>query len=713
MAFVGHSAPEVAEMNAPALPSQITAVTVFRSGARVTRRAEVVRGADGFPGAIRLTGLPLCLRDGSVRARVVAQGSSAAPVAAGLRVLLEVPEPDPTLPPPDDAALVEARREELRSGEELASLERERGRLPTLAISARRWTCDGAPQGSPHDARRKLIELSDREAERLDEAIERAREALTAASDHLAELEVRRATASSARQAQAHELRKSLWISLEGGAAARATVEVDYLVPGARWAPSYAVRLDARGEGSTLTLRGEVAQRTGEDWRDVALTLSTAEPDRWVERQELPSLRIGRTRPAPAKAGWRPPPADTEALFADWDRFRARRRQGDPPPQPAPAAAVMELEPNGAVAFEGSDDEMDFLAFEEVEELAPISAPPQKARLRARGERAAVASSGAVGPSLSPAMAPPPPQASAGTRAADEMLAYGDLRMPPATSPARGKLALTPVSERYAEALVAARLSWTVDLEVVVAAAVREAEAVGGAPIPSGCQRRWGSSYDYAYRTEAPAEVPSDGQYHTVPVVERATAARYHYVVVPRQVLDTFRLADVDNTLAGPLLPGPADVYLGGDFLLTTSVDFTPAGAELVLGLGVEQAVRVARNTRFSEDSAGLLGGSRRLLHAIDIEARNLLERPVQLEIRERIPVVSEGEDGVEIREVVAEPAWEPWAPFPDDPGRDALEGGHRWRVRLEPGAVRKVTARYEVRISSKHELVGGNRREE
>ena len=57
-------------MDVPMLLSRITEVTVFRCGALVRREAEVAAPEGVYPQYVRLTGLPLCIDDGSVRASV-------------------------------------------------------------------------------------------------------------------------------------------------------------------------------------------------------------------------------------------------------------------------------------------------------------------------------------------------------------------------------------------------------------------------------------------------------------------------------------------------------------------------------------------------------------------------------------------------------------------------------------------------------------------
>ncbi len=141
------------------------------------------------------------------------------------------------------------------------------------------------------------------------------------------ELEAKVRRASTARTTKEHELRKTAVISLDKveGRAGAVTLRLEYHVPGARWVPAYALQLDrARGEriSATLSCRAMVCQRTGEDWDDVALTLTTADVQDWCEIPELQSIRIGRWQPPLARRGFVPPPMGVEELYADYDHAR-------------------------------------------------------------------------------------------------------------------------------------------------------------------------------------------------------------------------------------------------------------------------------------------------------------------------------------------------------------------------------------------------------
>ncbi|HUS64438.1 MAG TPA: DUF4139 domain-containing protein, partial [Kofleriaceae bacterium] len=563
-------------------------------------------------------------------------------------------------------------------------------------------------------------------------------------------LEDRATRVTGARQTREHELRKAVVVSLRGGApGSRCRLVIEYVVPGACWAPVYTVRLDAGMTGATLAARAVVAQDSGEDWLAVALTLSTAEAQAWTELPELRSLRIGRAQPRPARLGWRPPPTGVDELYRDWDRaFRSRVRRAPITMRPPPEAELGndEFDDNETLVDKKVAMPVSVSVSTPASRPMPAAPPPPPAMFQAQSmppraksapgpmkvmADAARAASSLIGglPGGGAANAPMDRQdrqraeKESITRempvvgsdsdelvAGAELLRYGDLRMAPPSADTRGRLTPAGRAQLYLELLVEQRVTLRVDVLQEVERARDRARAVS-ARVPPGCQLAWAEQFDYAYPADARVDVPSDGDFHSIPLGERAAATTPIYVVVPRESTDVFRTAMVDNPLGAPLLPGPVDVYVRGEFLLTSRIETTPPGGRFTLGLGVEQAIKVSRNTKFREETAGLMGGALVLHHGIAIEIANNLPVKATVEVRERVPVTVEGDDDVEVK-ATASPRWEDWRPELQRPDEAELRGGHRWRVTVAPSGREEVRADYEVRIASKHELVGGNRRE-
>ncbi|KAG8996287.1 hypothetical protein FRB90_012775 [Tulasnella sp. 427] len=85
---------------------------------------------------------------------------------------------------------------------------------------------------------------------------------------------------------------------------AKAELSLRYMVNGASWTPMYDLRAKvshAPGEASSISLqyKASISQNTGEDWTDVALTLSTAAPQLGATIPTLTPYKIGRPRPPP------------------------------------------------------------------------------------------------------------------------------------------------------------------------------------------------------------------------------------------------------------------------------------------------------------------------------------------------------------------------------------------------------------------------------
>jgi hypothetical protein len=734
--------------------ARLERVTVYASGARVRRVAEL---AGPIPARVRIAGLPVAVMDDTVRVEV--DGPA---VATNVRTGVEAAE---------EAAAAAEEPAELRAARHRAALaaadvERLRAALDALGraplIEADPTDEEPAPWTDVVAARRAVIALRAERELALRDQLAAARRALEEAQRIAEAAADRDRRAGTAREAKLHELRKYVEVELVPSGEGALAIHLEYLVGAARWAPSYVARLEP--DRATVEVRAVVAQDTGEDWTGVPLSLSTAEPSRFAALPELAAQRIGRRQQESARAGFRAPPTGAEALFADYDRDR-RRTCGEPPrparaprvvgersqyedgtylgqpPAPAdakpladevwddetsrakeaydtPAEGFLRMslpdtgvapQPEQAPARNRHETSVGSKKRASARETAKVPAPPPAAAAPAmpRGGFAAqstpapttvmvsqafalggAAPGYAGGSPLAPPPPPPPPAA---------RLDYGNLRMAPPSSPSRGRLVPAPADRHAADAE-----HETFTRQVKLAALA----------LPPGCAAGWLHTYDYAFATDGAVEVRADGAWHSIAVTSQVSTVKVRHVAVPREQADVFRLASVANPFAGPLLPGPIDVYDRGRFLVTSSVDYTPPGAEVEIGLGVDPAVKIARNTEFREEVGGMLRGALKLIHTIAIDIENLSSRPIDVEVRERVPVVREGDDEMEITMGRADPPWERWTPEAEGPGARRLRGGHRWRVQVPASQKRTLRAGYEVKISGKLELVGGNRRE-
>lgn len=94
----------------------------------------------------------------------------------------------------------------------------------------------------------------------------------------------------------------SVTIPFESDKPSTLNVELSYQISGVSWQPIYDARLDVKKKTLELVQYGSVWQRTGEDWEDVELTLSTAQPSRGAGQPDLYSRWLSIYSHHPEKA---------------------------------------------------------------------------------------------------------------------------------------------------------------------------------------------------------------------------------------------------------------------------------------------------------------------------------------------------------------------------------------------------------------------------
>jgi uncharacterized protein (TIGR02231 family) len=283
----------------PTAPTPVTStiveVTVYPGSAAVRRRAAL----PSANGRFALAGLPRSLDPDALRVRL-AGGGGAEIVGVELR--------ERVAPAASDARVEELRGKVADVERRLAANDDEQRVVQTLRQHVERLI---APELAPLAGAAVASSPS----------LERWQANLAYLGRELAELAARR----RALEAQALELRREVEdLRLELGRAdaqggvrtydlyvdafgppadASAVLEVDYVVPAAGWAPVYDLRAPKDLSSVELVYRARVHQKTGEDWRDVALLLSTAQPRRGAQGPEPEGRWVGVFDPRPSRRG--------------------------------------------------------------------------------------------------------------------------------------------------------------------------------------------------------------------------------------------------------------------------------------------------------------------------------------------------------------------------------------------------------------------------
>jgi uncharacterized protein (TIGR02231 family) len=104
----------------------------------------------------------------------------------------------------------------------------------------------------------------------------RIRAALLRIRDLDAEIETTKA--ELAKIANARKASTELRVSITATSGGSVPVSLDYQMGGVSWGWQYEARLDSQARKVALIRQAQLAQGTGEDWKDVELTISTARP---------------------------------------------------------------------------------------------------------------------------------------------------------------------------------------------------------------------------------------------------------------------------------------------------------------------------------------------------------------------------------------------------------------------------------------------------
>lgn len=734
------------------LTSTIDKVKLFSYGAMITRIATVELIDNEIPTHIEITGLPLTIDNSKVRARIEGEGNLA--VVTDIRIGMSLPDMTENC----NSSLAEEIHQAEIEVKKLIQLKHciqyEHEQLNILKIPERPQGEEGKPSPpSPLTGRLALARFKESEKKRLMDENFAISEDLHQAQENLADLRQKQQLASTAVNIEPDKLRKSIIVSLnyEGEKQNFGSQQLilEYFISHARWTPTYVCRLDSQTNSVTVEIRALIAQKTDEDWLGVKLELSTANPQTWCELPQLNTLRIGRKQPpiSPVK-GWRELSLDSEILFADFDGGKPNlvtsSEKNNYFDKTMTLSEKLKYEQLSDIVEEGDFSETttqtDLIR---AKKSIPLSYTPEISTNFVK-ERS-LDLQGAVDKPKSP----PNPLSSmldsvssmAGgfiekrqeykttTKVKQDLeigqtdnyynyekinLAYHLMRLAEANNKTkRGKLYLEEETEFYVESLLFSQ-QFIIEKKATIKQTIRailnniQQNSIN-IPIQGIDVRKIAGSFDYVYQSDGRIDLQSDGQYHSVSITKKSTNFDVNYVVVPSQDLNVFGIAKFKNPFNSPLLNSPCDVYLDGEFILTSELPTIPAYGKVPLGFGVQQQIKVSRNTKYQETQSVIrLGIFNEFKHQINIEVINLMPQNINLEIRERVPIPDpDNKIDIEIGEV--SPMWEKYEQKEEN---QIIKGGYRWLINLEKNEKKTLLANYTITTFANQEIVGGNRRE-
>ena len=218
--------------------------------------------------------------------------------------------------------------------------------------------------------------------------------------------------------------------------------------------------------------------------------------------------------------------------------------------------------------------------------------------------------------------------------------------------------------------------------EMVMGLAARTAAMPSAAPMTAEVGE---STAGQVYRVPRPLAVPSDGSPHKTTIAGIDLDAEVDHLAVPLIAPEAYLRAKVTNSSPLLLLPGSARIFLDGQFAGETRLETVATGEEFELQLGVDDQVRIDRKLTRRTTSKAVLGGTRTIDIAYEMSVENHRRGPVRVSVKDHIPVSTDAEIKVRLRETSPQAA------------EQTDLGELTWHVTLGPGEFATIRHRFTV----------------
>ncbi|MBI3395843.1 MAG: DUF4139 domain-containing protein [Spirochaetia bacterium] len=191
--------------------------------------------------------------------------------------------------------------------------------------------------------------------------------------------------------------------------------------------------------------------------------------------------------------------------------------------------------------------------------------------------------------------------------------------------------------------------------------------------------------FDYRYAAAIPETVRSDGTLHKVMLSEKPMQATLVFEAAPVRLPTAFLTGRVQLKGDAPLLSGPVSVFHNTDYTGESMITSVSSGELFRLHLGSDEDIRITRNEEEFRETSGVFSKNYNFSRKITISVKNGKKKPVTVDIFDRTPYSAD--DRISVTDVNP-------APKADEQTRD---GFLRFRLNLAPGEQKQIVVQYRL----------------
>lgn len=362
-----------------------------------------------------------------------------------------------------------------------------------------------------------------------------------------------------------------------------------YMVSNAAWYPTYDIRAKDVSSPIELVYKANVTQNSGEDWRNVKLTLSSGNPTTNNTKPDLQPYKLGFN-----SAGYFGTGGNAAITLVKGRVVGADDSQTLPGVvvrvKNTSVATITDASGNFSLQIPTGSNVLTFsyIGFQTIEQ--PINSNQMNIRLE---------------PSIN---------------ALNEVVVtgYGAAR-PKAKEASNDKIMIRGISSLTSNA---------VEVNTI--------------------EKQTNITFDI----QNPYTILSDGKQFTVDIGNYDFKADYEYYAAPKISEDAFLTAKINGFNEVNLISGEASIFFEGTFLGKTLLDIQNASDTLTFSLGVDKNVVIKREKQKDFNEKQFIGSSQRDNRHFVIDIKNRKSQPINLIVQDQLPVSTSSDITIEKQEL-------------------------------------------------------------
>ena len=153
---------------------------------------------------------------------------------------------------------------------------------------------------------------------------------------------------------------------------------------------------------------------------------------------------------------------------------------------------------------------------------------------------------------------------------------------------------------------------------------------------------------DMEYKVTLPYTIKSDGKNQAVDMVAYDVPANYQYFCIPKLDKDAFLTAQITDWESYNFLEGEASLFFEEKYIGKTVLDTRSVNDTLEISLGRDKNIIVTREKVKDFSSKKLLGGNQKVMVTYEISVRNKKNLPINIKVKDQFPVSNTKEITIE-----------------------------------------------------------------